>query len=66
MVGHKSFSTKGLMVESLSDIETSILIELQSIANITFSKENAPGGTRNEEIGKGELKMGGNCCRTLY
>ena len=27
------------VVESLSDIETSILIELQSIANIPFSKK---------------------------
>ena len=37
MVGHKSLSTKRLVVESLSDIETAILIELQSIANIPFS-----------------------------
>ena len=35
MVGHKSLSTKRLVMECLSDIETS---ELQSIANIPFFK----------------------------
>ena len=39
VVGHKSLSTKRLVVESLSDIETSILIELHSIADIPFSKD---------------------------
>ena len=38
VVGHKSLSTKRLVVESLSDIETSILIDFQSIANVPFSK----------------------------
>ena len=39
MIGHKSCGgTKRLVVESLSDIETSILIELHSIANIPFLK----------------------------
>ena len=40
VVGHKSLSTKRhtkrFVVKSLSDIETAILIELQSIANIPF------------------------------
>ena len=36
VVGYKSLSTKRVVVESLSDIETSILIKLQSIANILF------------------------------
>jgi len=43
MVSHKSVSTKRLVVESLSDIETSTLIELQSIANIPFSKSRVCG-----------------------
>ena len=35
-----AFSTKRLVLESLCDIEASILIELQSIANIPpFSKQ---------------------------
>ena len=35
VVGHKSLSTKKLLVESLSDIETS---NFKSIANMPFSK----------------------------
>jgi len=38
VVSHKSLSTKSPVHKSLSDIETAILIELQSIGNIPFSK----------------------------